>query len=287
MLITPEGKLLSRQCAPPALSPCIFEYIYLARPDSVLNDIPVYTFQLGLGTRLAQRIAARGWDIDLVCPVPDGSRPAAIQISAELGLPYREGLVKNRYVGRTFIMPDQRLREMSVRRKLNAMPVVFSGKSVLLIDDSIVRGTTMSQIVDMVRKAGARTVGWRGGRVGGAGAGAGRHPTVSSRRLGGWVLQGSLCAGGVRAVQPRTLCRSCCCRRCLEPAHGVPSLRRFATPLRVLGSVQPQVGSHSVPFVPQHPTHRRCTWPLPPPPCGTPTSTAWTCPPAPSLWPTG
>lgn len=91
-------------------------------------------------------------------PVPDGSRPAAIQMSADLGLPYREGLVKNRYVGRTFIMPDQRTRELSVRRKLNAMPAVFSGKSVLLVDDSIVRGTTMSQIVDMVRKAGAKKV---------------------------------------------------------------------------------------------------------------------------------
>ena len=91
-------------------------------------------------------------------PVPDGSRPAAIQISHELGLPYREGLVKNRYVGRTFIMPDQRTRELSVRRKLNAMPAVFQGKSVLLVDDSIVRGTTMRQIVDMVRKAGAKKV---------------------------------------------------------------------------------------------------------------------------------
>lgn len=99
-----------------------------------------------------------GWDIDCVVPVPDGSRPAAIQMSADLGLPYREGLVKNRYVGRTFIMPDQRTRELSVRRKLNAMPAVFSGKSVLLVDDSIVRGTTMSQIVDMVRKAGAKKV---------------------------------------------------------------------------------------------------------------------------------
>jgi amidophosphoribosyltransferase len=93
-----------------------------------------------------------------VVPVPDGSRPAAIQISAELGLPYREGLVKNRYVGRTFIMPDQHMREISVRRKLNAMPAVFSGKSVLLVDDSIVRGTTMGQIVEMVRRAGAKKV---------------------------------------------------------------------------------------------------------------------------------
>ncbi|KAL4548087.1 hypothetical protein Ndes2526B_g07291 [Nannochloris sp. 'desiccata'] len=159
IVITEEGKLVTRECAPAkSTTPCIFEYIYLARPDSVLNNIPVYSFQLGLGTRLAKRIKQTGWDIDLVCPVPDGSRPAAIQISSELQLPYREGLVKNRYVGRTFIMPDQRLREMSVRRKLNAMPAVLSGKNVLLVDDSIVRGTTMSQIVDMVRKAGAAKV---------------------------------------------------------------------------------------------------------------------------------
>lgn len=158
VIITEEGKLMSRQCIQGTLTPCIFEYIYLARPDSVLNGIPVYNFQLKLGTAIANRIKERGWDLDIVCPVPDGSRPAAIQIAAELGLPYREGLVKNRYVGRTFIMPDQRLREMSVRRKLNAMPAVFEGKSVLLIDDSIVRGTTMTQIVDMVRRAGARKV---------------------------------------------------------------------------------------------------------------------------------
>eukprot|EP00195_Chlamydomonas_chlamydogama_P011123 CAMPEP_0202893048 /NCGR_PEP_ID=MMETSP1392-20130828/2691_1 /ASSEMBLY_ACC=CAM_ASM_000868 /TAXON_ID=225041 /ORGANISM="Chlamydomonas chlamydogama, Strain SAG 11-48b" /LENGTH=566 /DNA_ID=CAMNT_0049577231 /DNA_START=215 /DNA_END=1915 /DNA_ORIENTATION=- len=158
VIITPEGKMLSKQVAEGRLNPCIFEYIYLARPDSVLNQIPVYNFQLGLGTCLAERIRAKGWELDLICPVPDGSRPAAIQIAAEMGLPYREGLVKNRYVGRTFIMPDQRLREMSVRRKLNAMPVVFEGKNVLLVDDSIVRGTTMSQIVDMVRRAGAKKV---------------------------------------------------------------------------------------------------------------------------------
>eukprot|EP00798_Chlamydomonas_sp_ICE-L_P022929 gene22929-30108_t len=158
IIITPEGKLMSRQCVPGVLNPCIFEYIYLARPDSVMNDIPVYDFQLNLGTRLGKRVKETGWEIDLICPVPDGSRPMAIQMSADLGLPYREGLVKNRYVGRTFIMPDQRLREMSVRRKLNAMPTVFEGKNVLLVDDSIVRGTTMSQIVDMVRKAGASNV---------------------------------------------------------------------------------------------------------------------------------
>ncbi|KAL3149372.1 hypothetical protein ABBQ32_002174 [Trebouxia sp. C0010 RCD-2024] len=159
IVIDEEGKLVSRMCAKSAQTcPCIFEYIYLSRPDSVLNDMSVYNFQLGLGIRLSERIRKSGWDIDCVVPVPDGSRPAAIQMSADLGLPYREGLVKNRYVGRTFIMPDQRTRELSVRRKLNAMPAVFSGKSVLLVDDSIVRGTTMSQIVDMVRKAGAKKV---------------------------------------------------------------------------------------------------------------------------------
>lgn len=158
VIITEAGKLISKQVIPGVLNPCIFEYIYLARPDSVMNEIPVYNFQLALGTRLAKRIKASGWHLDLVCPVPDGSRPAAIQIAADLNLPYREGLVKNRYVGRTFIMPDQRLREMSVRRKLNAMATVFEGKNVLLVDDSIVRGTTMSQIVDMVRRAGAAKV---------------------------------------------------------------------------------------------------------------------------------
>ena len=108
--------------------------------------------------RLAKRIKAREWEIDVVVPVPDGSRPSAIEIAGELELPYREGLVKNRYVGRTFIMPDQRTRELSVRRKLNAMRSVFNGKKVLLVDDSIVRGTTMSQIVQMCRSAGATKV---------------------------------------------------------------------------------------------------------------------------------
>ncbi|KAK9789949.1 hypothetical protein WJX73_008712 [Symbiochloris irregularis] len=159
IIIDKNGQLTSRQCARGGwVCPCIFEYIYLARPDSVLNNISVYNFQLGLGTRLARRILDTQWKIDCVVPVPDGSRPAAIQISAVLGLPYREGLVKNRYVGRTFIMPDQRIRELSVRRKLNAMPTVFAGKNVLLVDDSIVRGTTMRQIVGMVRKAGAKKV---------------------------------------------------------------------------------------------------------------------------------
>ena len=158
ILITQQGEMVSQQCVPGQLSPCIFEYIYLARPDSVLNDISVYEFQLDLGRSLAQRIQEKGWDIDIVVPVPDGSRPAAIEIASALNLPYREGLVKNRYVGRTFIMPNQRLREISVRRKLNAMRTVFEGKKVLLVDDSIVRGTTMTQIVAMCRGAGAHKV---------------------------------------------------------------------------------------------------------------------------------
>lgn len=158
ILINNEGKLESRQCANGQISPCIFEYIYLARPDSTLNGISVYEFQLELGRRLARRIKERDWEIDVVVPVPDGSRPSAIEIAQELEMPYREGLVKNRYVGRTFIMPDQRTRELSVRRKLNAMRSVFNGKKVLLVDDSIVRGTTMSQIVKMCRAAGATKV---------------------------------------------------------------------------------------------------------------------------------
>lgn len=158
ILITTEGKMVSRQVMKPDLSPCIFEYIYLARPDSQLNGISVYEFQLELGRRLAKHIGDKGWEIDTVVPVPDGSRPSAIELASALDLPYREGLVKNRYVGRTFIMADQRMREMSVRRKLNAMRSVFNGKNVLLVDDSIVRGTTMTQIVKMCRDAGATKV---------------------------------------------------------------------------------------------------------------------------------
>ena len=128
VLVTTRGELVTQQAVPGQLNPCIFEYIYLARPDRVLNDISVYEFQLNLGRRLAARIAEQGWDIDIVVPVPDGSRPSAIEIASALNLPYREGLVKNRYVGRTFIMPSQRMREISVRRKLNAMRTVFAGK---------------------------------------------------------------------------------------------------------------------------------------------------------------
>lgn len=159
IIINEAGELISSMCVEkPELTPCIFEYIYLSRPDSILNGISVYKFQLELGRRLAKQVEDMGWDVDMVVPVPDGARPVAIELSSQLGLPYREGLVKNRYVGRTFIMPEQHLREVSVRRKLNAMPAVFKGQKVLLVDDSIIRGTTMTQIVEMVRRAGAKEV---------------------------------------------------------------------------------------------------------------------------------
>jgi amidophosphoribosyltransferase len=159
IIINEEGELISSMCSDSTkLTPCIFEYIYLSRPDSILNGISVYKFQLELGRRLAKQVQDQNWDIDIVVPVPDGARPVAIEMGSQLGKPYREGLVKNRYVGRTFIMPEQHLREVSVRRKLNAMPAVFKDQRVLLVDDSIIRGTTMTQIVEMVRNAGAKEV---------------------------------------------------------------------------------------------------------------------------------
>jgi amidophosphoribosyltransferase len=140
--------------------PCLFEYIYLARPDSTLNDISVYEFQMELGRYLAQRIKneKKDWDYELVVPVPDSSRPSALKLATELDIRYREGLVKNRYVGRTFIMPDQDTRENAVKRKLNAIPSIVKGKNILLVDDSIVRGTTMKKIIAILRQAGANKV---------------------------------------------------------------------------------------------------------------------------------
>ncbi len=156
-----DGRMQSRQCASvPQLAPCAFEYVYLARPDSVMNGISVYEARLRMGERLAETIARHldPADIDVVMPIPDSSRPAAMQVARGLGIEYREGFYKNRYVGRTFIMPGQSVRKSSVRQKLNAMSSEFTGKSVLLIDDSIVRGTTSRQIVQMARDAGARSV---------------------------------------------------------------------------------------------------------------------------------
>ena len=161
IFITKDGELFSRQCAEnPILRPCSFEYVYLARPDSVMNGISVYETRLRMGDRLAATVAqyAPLGDIDVVMPIPDSSRPSAMQVARKLGVEYREGFFKNRYVGRTFIMPGQAQRKRSVRQKLNAMSAEFKGKNVLIVDDSIVRGTTSREIVEMARAAGANKV---------------------------------------------------------------------------------------------------------------------------------
>ncbi|MCE2969524.1 MAG: amidophosphoribosyltransferase [Burkholderiales bacterium] len=156
-----DGRFYSQQCAErPSLNPCIFEYVYLARPDSVMDGISVYGARLRLGEYLADRVARSIplGDIDVVMPIPDSSRPAALQLANKLNLDYREGFIKNRYIGRTFIMPGQAVRKKSVRQKLNTVGVEFKGKNVLLVDDSIVRGTTSQEIVQMARDAGAHKV---------------------------------------------------------------------------------------------------------------------------------
>ncbi len=156
-----QGKVHAQQCAEnPVLHPCIFEYVYLARPDSVMDGISVYQARLNLGETLAKRVISTvpPNEIDVVIPIPESSRPSAAQLAQLLGLPYREGFVKNRYVGRTFIMPGQSVRKKSVRQKLNAIASEFRGRNVLLVDDSIVRGTTSREIVQMARDAGARKV---------------------------------------------------------------------------------------------------------------------------------
>ncbi len=159
--IDQAGQFHARQCAAnPVLAPCIFELVYLARPDSVIDGTSVYESRLHMGEELAKKIRGipEASDIDVVIPIPDSSRPSALQLANTLGLTYREGFVKNRYVGRTFIMPGQALRKRSVRQKLNPIGMEFKGKVVLLVDDSIVRGTTSREIVQMAREAGARKV---------------------------------------------------------------------------------------------------------------------------------
>jgi amidophosphoribosyltransferase len=156
-----EGRIHTRQCADaPSLHPCLFEYVYLARPDSVMDGISVYQARLEMGETLAQRVISTmpPSEIDVVIPIPESSRPSAMQLAQKIGKPYREGFVKNRYVGRTFIMPGQGMRKKSVRQKLNAIAAEFKGRNVLLVDDSIVRGTTSQEIVQMAREAGAAKV---------------------------------------------------------------------------------------------------------------------------------
>jgi amidophosphoribosyltransferase len=161
LFIDNDGHFHTRQCAGTvSLNPCVFEYVYFARPDSIIDGASVYATRLAMGDLLAEKIRREVADgeIDVVMPIPDTSRPAAMQVAKKLGVEYREGFLKNRYVGRTFIMPGQAVRRQSVRQKLNAMSVEFRGKNVLIVDDSIVRGTTSQEIVQMARQAGARKV---------------------------------------------------------------------------------------------------------------------------------
>ena len=161
IFITSSGQIFSQQCAEEINhSPCIFEHVYLSRPDSIIDGISVYQARLNQGQRLAERIREEfpEHDIDAVIPVPDSGRYAALQMANALNVEYREGFVKNRYIGRTFIMGGQAIRKKSVRRKLNAIPHEFAGKNVLLVDDSIVRGNTSAQIVEMAREVGAKKV---------------------------------------------------------------------------------------------------------------------------------
>jgi amidophosphoribosyltransferase len=155
------GRLHSHQCVPAARhTPCIFEYVYFARPDSIMDNISVYRARMRMGEKLADKLRRvhPGHDIDVIIPIPDTSHSCALQMAQKLGIKYREGFNKNRYIGRTFIMPGQEQRMKSVRRKLSAIDLEFRGKNVLLVDDSIVRGTTSAQIIELARDAGARKV---------------------------------------------------------------------------------------------------------------------------------
>jgi len=138
--------------------PCIFEYVYLARPDSMINKISVYKTRLRMGGFLAKQIKEANLEIDAVMPVPDSGRPLAMKVSQDLGIKYREGLVKNHYIGRTFIMPNQKVRQKSIRRKLNTIELEFRNRNILLVDDSIVRGNTIKKIIELCRKAGAKNI---------------------------------------------------------------------------------------------------------------------------------
>ncbi|MDH5485690.1 MAG: amidophosphoribosyltransferase [Gammaproteobacteria bacterium] len=161
IFIDVDGNFHSQQCAEnPQYSPCIFEYVYFARPDSIIDNVSVYKARLRMGSNLVAKLLRirPDHDIDVVIPIPDTSRTSALEMAYHLGVKYREGFIKNRYIGRTFIMPGQKQRKKSVRQKLNAIDLEFKGKNVLLVDDSIVRGTTSKQIIQMAREAGANKV---------------------------------------------------------------------------------------------------------------------------------
>ena len=156
-----DGKIFTRECSEAnEHTPCIFEYVYFARPDTILDGISVYRARMKMGETLAKKILSewKDHDIDVVIPIPDTSRISALELSTSLKVPFREGFIKNRYIGRTFIMPEQQQRIKSVKRKLNAIMTEFKDKNVLLVDDSIVRGTTSKQIIEMARDAGAKKV---------------------------------------------------------------------------------------------------------------------------------
>ncbi len=161
IFVSETGEIFTQQCATHSTyAPCIFEFVYLARPDSIMDGVSVYQARMRMGEKLADKVM-REWpdhDIDVVIPIPDTSRTAALEMAVALKLPYREGFIKNRYIGRTFIMPGQAQRKKSVRQKLNAIDLEFVGKNVLLVDDSIVRGTTSAEIIRMAREAGANKV---------------------------------------------------------------------------------------------------------------------------------
>ncbi|UJS26506.1 amidophosphoribosyltransferase [Thiothrix winogradskyi] len=161
IFIRPDGQVFTRQCAKnPSYNTCIFEYVYFARPDSIIDNVFVHKARMRMGRKMAEYVM-REWpdnDIDVVIPIPDTSRTSALEMAYTLGVPYREGFIKNRYIGRTFIMPGQEKRKKSVRQKLNSLALEFKGKNVMLVDDSIVRGTTSGEIVQMARDAGAKKV---------------------------------------------------------------------------------------------------------------------------------
>jgi amidophosphoribosyltransferase len=158
VFIDRQRKIHTKQCVPGKLQPCLFELVYLARPDSLMDKVSVYKTRLRMGSKLVKQIKKDKLKIDVVIPIPDTSRHIAITLAHELKVKYREGFIKNRYIGRTFIMPNQETRKKSIRYKLNPIPLEFKGKNVLLIDDSIVRGNTSRKIIEMTREAGAKKV---------------------------------------------------------------------------------------------------------------------------------